>query len=248
MVWPIPTPGDDVSEVLFNSELIGALLHMLNAYERGAFQLPETGGEIEGRLVLENTSGDDFVAGEVGQLGSLAALPSGTDDDDAIAWDYHESPNLPVAAPTWHTSIDNLVAIQSDTPAGEFYEHGNRWFGTVLATQTNAGDRFVMIDPANPKRMKTADAGIWQILAYDGHGRCLVDFRRSQPLWRYKLNEASQAPGTTSAQLYRIDGDQFSASAINLSDPLNIGSNDPTSFEGYCAQVGNEFHIAPGPC
>ncbi|MCA9136290.1 MAG: hypothetical protein KDB00_06015 [Planctomycetales bacterium] len=247
MVYAKPRPGTDAASVLLNSQLIGDLVDMLNAYQSGAFNPPRPRLDVEGRLTLENTTGINIAAGEIQQIKPIAALPTSSGDAE-FQWTYHENPNCEVIVPVWHTAIDNLIAFQTDVVAGEHYEHTHRYFGTVLATTVQATDRYVMPDPANPRVMRTADAGIWKILQQDGNGRCLVDFRQSQPYWRYKLTEESQAPGVTTAKLVRLDGTEFSATEINLSDPLSIGDSDLIDYEGYCIHAGNTFQIAPGPC
>lgn len=248
MVYPRPRPGTDAESLLLNSAFFGDLVDLLNAYKAGSLNPPVLPLDDFGRLTLENTTGVDILAGEVQQIKPIAALPTGS-GDELVHWTWHENPNMELLVPTWHTAIDNLVAIQTDIADGETYEHSPRHFGTVLATVVETTDRYVMLDPANPRRMRTAPSGIWKIIQQDGNGRCLVDFRESQPLWRYKLTQSSQAPATTTAKLIRLDdGDDFSATEFDLSDPLSLTDRQGVDGEGYCHLVGNEFHAGEGPC
>lgn len=245
MFFSVPQPGTDAEGTLLNSALWGVLVEMANAYQNNRLAPPAEASSIAGKVIYENDSGSAILAGQLAHGQSLTALAT---SDDEVGWFTNTEPYFEMIDPVWHTGIDNIVPVQRDVPDGQTYDHPPSYFGTVLVTQVKTTDRYVMIDPANPIEMKTADAGIYRLLGYDGQGRAVVDFRDSQPFWRYKLTQASQQPAVTTAKLVRVDGDEYSSTAINLSDPLGLMDDQTTDAEGWCIHIGNEFHAIQAPC
>lgn len=244
-----PRPGDDLLDYLSQSSLWIELADVLGAYHSGALRPTRAPAIAQGTVLLTNTTDQDFAAGQLAQIKPITPLPtSGDADTDTLLFKaFATSPSFAFEAPAWHGKIDNAIALQSDVATGQSYEHRFPVWGVVLVTGYTAGDRYVMPDPDDPTKCKSGSGGLWKVLGYDGHDRCIVDFTNNQTLWRYELNEATLTPETTNAKLLTLDGTTF-ADSIELSDPLSIGSVDGIGYEGYCQHVGNAFHIAPGPC
>lgn len=243
MTYPLPSPGSDAS-FLSESALWRDLLTMIREWKQGKFTAGSR-SKRRGYIQIENGAGRDIEPGEFMQITSMTQP---ADTSLGIATNY--SPILTATEPTWHSAIDNIVISDGPVADGEFFAYQPRTFGVVSCTGSKGSDlRYVMIDPANPQYGIRCSSGLYRVLGYDStNDFAIVDLGKSQPLWRYKLTEASLAPSTTTAKLYTLDGTEYSTTTVELSDPLSIGDGDALDYEGYCVHVGNAFHIAPGPC
>lgn len=151
----------------------------------------------------------------------------------------------------WHNKIARVAVTAMPIPDGEFGDV--ILFGQCVVKAENAataGDQvegeYVMIDPSTPKQVATSTGGIGRIIARSGQNHINIMLGITQPLFRYRMLEASQAPETTLAKLVSLDGDDIGD--IDLSDPLSIAINEGTDDEGFCEMIGNTFHVGTGPC
>lgn len=190
------------------------------------------------RVQVNNTSGRDFELGEVFYVDGY----DGPTDRYNIAGDFE----LDVITPVWHTKIATPLVAAEPIPDGE---RGLAVLSglCILSVDSSSTGTHAMIDPANPEKCKLASGGFAAVLSRIDTSLALVILGQTQNRWLYKRTENSQAPATSECNLYTIDGTLF-ATTINLSDPRSVGSQEQTDFQGYCHQVGNEFHIAAGPC
>lgn len=236
-----PQPGDPPTLILsagFQKDLV----QLVNLFLAGG--LGRTGDRKNPgpQVFVKNTTDSDFMPRQVVQLGAMVEPPSSLVDS------YYQSPIVNAALPTWHTSIDNLTVMPSGALAGEIGGYSNRAWGAVNATIVNASDRYAMIDPSDVTKVKTASGGPWKIIGSDStNGVALVDFTKSQMLWRYELTQDSQAPAITTAKLLNIDGTEFAAS-INLSDPDGMMDDQSSGDKGWCMHVGNTFQAQAAYC
>jgi hypothetical protein len=236
----IPKPGQPAAKLVDSASVWGQLLDMLAAYERGEFDHPENSHIRDRHIWITNASGAAREAGEVLQIEAMPQPASG------IVESFHQSPAMEATTPVWHSAIDKLFVLTTATPNNQMVAYQPRDWVSVKCTAGDAGDRYVMIDPANPTRFKTSDAGLYRILEYDvNHDIAVVDLMHSQPLWRYELKEDSNAPATTNAKLLRLDGVEY-ASQINLSDSEGLTTDDEAGDTGYCLFAGGKFIAIDG--
>ncbi|MCD0459959.1 hypothetical protein [Roseiconus lacunae] len=199
-----------------------------------------------GRVVLRcrNSSGQNYEVGEaVAWTGALSVTDASEFNPREALLDLVCGSERPV----WHTNIANIGVVLDDMPDGDF---GRLSIGglTVIRLSTAADGEYAFIDPAEPKHWKLNSSSGYKVVDRINDDWAIVNLSSNEPFWRYKLTEASQAPGVTTATLYTLDGTQFSTTEIELSDPLSIGDNETADYQGYCRHTGNEFHIAEGPC
>ena len=193
-------------------------------------------------IAVNNTSGTDRDVGDVMRLAAWDGPTSFRDAPENLA--------LTIGSPTWHTEINNLCVIVTPTPNGE------RGLAVangccVARMSSNTSDDYVMIDPASTNEVKATDAGIASLLGilpgtsapYYG----TINLGDQQRLWRYRLNEDSQAPAVTDADLMSLGGVEFS-NDINLSDPLSYMADQVSGNTGMCIQTGNKFHAIQAVC
>ena len=188
-----------------------------------------------------NSSGRNYDLGEAMQISGYDG-PDGTDP-----YDIPGSIEYTCIEPVWHSDIDNIVIAAEPIPDGERGRVVLSGHCVIKAFGPETG-RYAMIDPATPYQMLVSQSGIARVCHRISTSYLLCMLGLGSSLWRYKLTEASLASATTTAKLVRLDVTEYSATTVELSDPLSIGNGDATDYEGYCQHVGNEFHIAPGPC
>ncbi|MCD0460069.1 hypothetical protein [Roseiconus lacunae] len=188
-----------------------------------------------------NGSGRDYDIGELMQIDGCDC-PDGSNPYDLPGAIEYEC-----ITPVWHSKIDNIVVAAEPIPDGE---RGRAIVSghCVIKTSGAATGRYAMINPSTPHEALVSSGGVARVLHQVSASYALCCLGMVADLWRYKLTEASQAPGVTTATLYTLDGTQFSTTEIELSDPLSVGDEDAIDYAGYCRQAGNEFHIQTGPC
>ena len=198
------------------------------------------GGMSRVAAQVVNDSGRDYDLGEIMQLDGFAG-PTAEPPYEAISSILYSADQ-----PTWHTAISMPAVAAEPIPDGE--QGVVVLFGQcVIAVSNTATDDSVMIDATTTYQGKVSSGGIAKYLGRIDDDYVVACLGWHSRLWRYKLTQASQAPSVTTANLVDLGGTQF-ATSINLSDPLSIGDGDAIDYEGYCLQVGNEFHISAGPC
>jgi len=245
MTYPSPQQGGDAN-VIRSATVWRDLLAMRKWWKsrRGGTSLgTSTGRDREGGIYVRNDYGRDLRIGELVQCDSTTQ-PA----DSALNEAYAISPIIHGDYPTWHTNIGNIVVANSAVEDGALFRLPNKNWATVrCAGQIGSSGLYVMPDPDFPHRALRCSSGIFRVIGYDAtNDLATVRIGQSQPLWRYELTQDSQAPNDTTATLKTLDGATFGD--INLKDPLSIGEDDLSGYEGYCIHVGNEFHIASGPC
>lgn len=242
-MYPLPSPGSE-STITQKASVWRDIFTMLSQWRRGELtrRPPQS---RRGTIWIKNNTGRDVEPGEFLQV---TAMTQPADTSLGMATNY--SPILTAEEPTWHTAIDNVVISDGPILEDELFAYQPRSFGIVQCTgQKGSGDRYVMIDPANPQYGITGSSGMFKVLGYDASNDvAIIDFGKSQPLWRYFTTEATQTPSDTTAKLHTLGNIEFSASTIELSDPYGITTHQPTARGGYCMQLGNKFYVTiPDP-
>ena len=246
MDYPKPKFGKDPSDLVDSARYHTDLILMLSAYKRGEFTRADPVRSVDPTIWVANDSGDSMDAGTLLQIATM--------DPATIAELAARSPTFTAITPTWHTAIDNLFVLNQPAVNNQAIPYHLRGWATVLLTDHTAGDRWVMPDPFDPTKMRTADAGIYKILGLDeGNNVATVDLTQSQTLWRYELTQDSQAPEVTTAKLLRIDGDVYAISnenpaIINLADPDGLMDDQVSGDRGWCHHVGNQFIAIQAEC
>lgn len=243
-VFRKPIPGERVGQYVANRAMWSALMDMLNAWRRNQIPLKKPHGLKTVPLGVKDT----LIATGTVQAMSLEYDPfsSSTPDTELSA----QKPIFALSDPVWHSNISNVCVVHRPMLANvPLPVRNTRYVLAPINIYLNT-DEFAMIDPDEPTKLKSSTSGIFKVLAFMGSDPdtyAFIDTYQSQTRWRYELTQDSQAPGTSTAKLLRLDGVEFAAS-ISLSDPDSIGSLDKIGHRGYCEQIGNEFHIASGPC
>lgn len=187
-----------------------------------------------------NNTGRNYSVGEIFQASSYIGPTSN------LPYEARKNLILSVAQPAWHTAISRPCVAAEPIPNNEY---GWVWTSgqAIIRTANSADNESIQIDPSVTYHGQASTGGFARMIARLSSSYVVASIGDTDKLWRYELTQNSQFPSTTTAKLRSLDGAEFS-SAINLSDPLGIGSADTTGYQGYCVQAGNEFHIAPGPC
>lgn len=248
MLYNRPRPGQEL-DLIDRADIWSDIVDLINAYKTGRLDPVGYEPDRERLIHLENTSGYDRMAGVLQQIDPF------TEPDEATEDLFIESPVGETSDPVWHTAIDNLVVVPSDVlENGVFSYPSLSWAVVVVTDQVDVDDRWVMVDPAEPTKMKTADAGIYRIIGYVGEGedtekRAIVDLTQSQTLWRYELTDDSNAPDATDAKLLRLDGTEFSSGSVTeISDPDGLMDDQVAGDKGFCIHAGNKFYAQTAVC
>jgi hypothetical protein len=236
MTFRSPSKGDKI-EGLAQAELWRNIIALVN--ERMT-QDPERPRAIENGIYSaeNNASGLTLKTGQLLQL----------DGEDIVDADEGEMKLLTGIAfktktPVWHSEIDNLfVVYEADMYPDDMQSIKEADVVAVSEfTLVKATDRYAMIDPADPTKLKSSDTGMFKLLFWEDKSQMAVlDLRDGSNLWRYETTS-----GTT-AKLLRLDDDELTAGAlITLTDPDGlIRSNGQ---KGFCKFVGNKFYVISAP-
>ncbi|MEO1530216.1 MAG: hypothetical protein AAFX06_32905 [Planctomycetota bacterium] len=249
MPFSSPSPGDNPFDSILSARFLRVLTEVANLYEAGRLQNAATPVVATRNIRIENGTGSDI---EKGQLLHIESLDAPASQDVLRA--RNSNPITVADEPAWHTNIANVTPTITDVPDGQFIEYPTEPWALVQLGSTAAGATdFLMVDPANPTKMKAASSGIYRTIGYDEANMvAIADLTQSQPFWHYELLEDPKGPATTRARLLGTDGVPFTTGAafINLSDPLGILSDSMAEegYQGICQQVGNRFEDRGGPC
>lgn len=219
------------------------LIDMLAWYKQQRANESQLGGYGKCLPVGHNTGIYDMLPGEIAYVNG-ALQPSA--DTPAIE-NMKYSPILELETPVWHSKIDKVVLLHKGILTGEVNPCTGPTILPALGTVVNANDKYVMVDPAFPSKLKTSDAGIFGLigsLEYGGETALIVDTTVNQPLWRYQLTSYFVG-GLATAELLRLDGAVYGS--ITLTEAGGFMFYADSSAAGYCMQVGNKFIPIPGP-
>ena len=189
-------------------------------------------------IVVTNNSGRDYEVGE--------AMAIETYDGPTEPLEVSDGLRVICGLPIWHSNIARIAIAAESIPDQELGIAVVAGICIIKVADESVRE-YVMIDPATPTQCKFATGGIAKVITEVNATHVIANMGDRSNLWRYELTEANQSPGDTDAKLVSLDGAEFTAS-IDLSDPLSVGSEEPSEHEGYCIHVGNEFHISVGPC
>ena len=242
MRYRLPVAGtDNADALLYSAGYHRDLIRLLNDYHSGKLtNRPPTEVFEPNRIWIENEAGD-IDAGQVLQIDSMSQPDSTTVEG------FFESPTMSAIAPVWHTAIDNLVVVNQSVPGAAMFPYPQRNWVAVPVVIVEDTDRYVMLDPANPKDLKTCDAGLWKIVGLDlENAKAVIDLTQSKQRFRFKLTEDAQThPDTTEAKLLRWDGDDITEGndRIQLTDHDGLLSDAGATVDtlGKCELIGNLF-------
>lgn len=220
------------------------IVDMLSWY-RSQKQQPLIGNYGKCLPLGKNESGGDLVSGQLVYVDSLIQPTADTPPLENMQY----SPILNLKAPVWHTKIDHVLILHKPIADDQTNFIALPKLLPALGTIVDPSHRYVMVDPANPTRLRTATSGIFGLagtleVTVGGDNRLIVDTTRSQPLWRYQITSFFSS-GTATADLYGLDGVYFGA--ITLTDAAGLCSYVASDNQGYCIHVGNKFIPVPYP-
>ena len=166
----------------------------------------------------------------------------------------------------WHDNLANVSLVATDVKAaGALFSHAtNAWsFAKLRDMSDTSGERGVfgggsmklwaMPSADNPGLLQPAHSGIYEIVAYSGLGAQLavVNIYKSQPYWRYRLDEAfgDTEEKKARAKLIDIAGSEFEdGSTTTITDLLGLMDDQSAGDEGICLHAGNDFHAIQATC
>lgn len=233
---PLPVPGAD-STVTQKASVWRDIFVMLSQWRKGEFT-KQPKHTRRGTIWIKNNTGRNVTAGEFLQVAAMTQSP-----DTSLDIGTNYTPILTATQPTWHTAVDNLVISDGPILKDEFFPYQPRPFGIVSCTgAVGSNNRFVSPQPGNTKYGIRASSGLFRVLGYDSStGFAIVDLGKSQTLWRYELSENSMVPATTQAKLLTLNNEDMSA-VIHVTDKAGITKFQLAQDQGFCVQIGNEFH------
>lgn len=184
--------------------------------------------------IVKNSSGRDYGIGQILQLTGFLG-PTGNSPFEAVTNIVHDTDQ-----PTWHTAIDNLCVTAEPIPDGE-YGLAVLSGQCVINTSNSSADRWLMVDESTTYQGKVGTGGIARVLGRIDDDYVVADLGATQSLWRYELSEDSLTPNDTTAKLHDLANLEF-ATAVEISDPVEITKYQESEDGGYCIQVGNKFY------
>ena len=180
-----------------------------------------------------NTAASAFLAGDLARISGPILQPTNPQPMPQQL----NTPLIELAEPSW-SNLSNIIIVHKPIPTDRSAPVVIPNLFAVKGELEKPTDTFAMMNPNNPRRMLSSDAGMFKIVAAlvdrnDPNERYLiVDTRTSQPIWRFAI-----VGGST--RLYRLDGDLY-ANSISLSHPNGIVP------QGFCLQTGAGFiSLAP---
>lgn len=205
------------------------------------------GSPSQNRVVLrcQNISGEDFEIGEaVAWKDVLSVTASGEfNPREAVEDAVYSSERL-----TWHSNFDSLGVVLDDTPDGDF---GRIIIGglTVVRLSSSDGGSFGFSDPATPKHWKLNAYAGYRVVDQINDDWAIVNLSMNQPRWIAELTENSNGSSdVTTAKLLDFDLSDFSATEIEITDPLGILDGYLDGYQTRVQLEGNRFVPGVGPC
>lgn len=238
-----PVPGEKVIDFVADKALWSDIIDMLDWWHKERLVSAQPG--ISGKCLPIGWK--DSVGNMVpGQLAYIDSTVQPSADSIPIG-NMQQRPIFKLVAPVWHTKIDKAVVLHKGILE---YSQGNILGPRILpalGTLVDETDRYVMVDPLDPTRLKSSTSGIFGLvgaLEYDGETVLIVDVSVNQPVWLF-TTYGDYAGGYVESDLKRGDGIVYGE--VIISDPLGAFSSatEETPKTGLCMQVGN-FFVAIG--
>ncbi|MEM6468283.1 MAG: hypothetical protein AAF802_01855 [Planctomycetota bacterium] len=192
-------------------------------------------------LECKNTSGEDF---EIGEAVAWKELLTVTDADDFNPRDnvglaVYEAERL-----TWHDNLGSLAVVIDDTPDQDIATVAIGGLCTVRLSDPADGV-FAFPDPADPKHWRLTDYAGFRVTRRVNDDWAIIDTGWESPFWMYEI---TQAGADRKAKLLHYDLTDFSATVVDLSDPLSAGIDDAVGYRSWCRHIGNRFVMLDSPC
>jgi len=231
MTYNAPASGVPVIKYVGNKNLWGDIVAMLGWWESTQQQTAEVIGKYGDVVPIGvNVSGVDIKAGE------LASITGTTPQTAGARPLIHQlgAPIVNVGLEAWPYCLANPAIINKLLPVGLSVPMSRASIYAVPGSLTLPTDNYVMANPAYPTRFKSADAGLYKVLAHlvneaATESYLIVDTRFSQPIWRYAYDGFNY-------KLLRLDGLPFDVSITNdILFPFGV------SDKGFCLQQGSKF-------
>ena len=193
------------------------------------------------------------------ESGTLVAVSSSITGNNQFGG--NETMILETEAVEWHKNLNRVAIAQSAAPVkgAAFQFYSSAWCYAKMIDDDwgiNEGENlklYAMPDVNEPKYLRPAASGIYEIVSYAGFQNRLavVNIYKSQPYWRYKLDEAfgDTTEGEARAQLIDILGNDFeSGSTTTITDQLGLMDDQSAGDEGICLHAGSKFHAIQATC
>lgn len=156
----------------------------------------------------------------------------------------------------WHDNIANIVIV--DSPAAVIGQQvsiaTSTWNVVKLSERVHDNDvseyRYVMPDSDDPKKLKAAASGIYEVVCFlDNNNKAVVDTTKSQPYWRYELTGSWDSDKEAKAKLFDINDNEFTGSKrATITDIYEFMEDQGSGDKGICLHTGNKFHAIQAIC
>ena len=167
-------------------------------------------GEIIAVPSIENITEDQLEVGTMNQLGDVFEPDAAVDED--LKMIFYNQPKFESTDPVvWPDVLKSPVLLNiAVNPESTGMVRSARYV-VVDVTIVKEEDKYVMPDPVDPTKLKTADAGLYRIVGiWPEDNKALVDTQESQPMWRFELpGSYSGTPPVSQAKLLRLDGGEY---------------------------------------
>ena len=215
---PKPISGQEVKPYVGNQKIWNRIVLMLADYNAGKFKNRRS-GEIIAVPSIENITEDQLELGTMNQLGDVFEPDAAVDED--LKMIFYNQPKFESTDPVvWPDVLKSPVLLNIAVNPESTGMVRAASYVVVDVDIVKEEDKYVMPDPADPTKLKTADAGLYRIVGiWPEDNKVLVDTQESQPL----------------------DGDEYAGigNEVEVVDYLETGQT-----EGFCTQIGDKFVVA----
>ena len=233
-----------------SSQVWSQVIDTVNAVQSGRYTNP---APMAGAIQIMGEAYEELEAG------TLVAINSTIGGGNQYGG--NETLILPTEEVQWHSNLNRVAIAQTDAKAKgaaiQFFS--SPWcYAKMVDDSWGIGEGesmklYAMPDPENPKYLRPAASGIYEIVSYAGYQNKLavVNIYKSQPYWRYKLDESfgETTEGEARAQLIDIEGQPFeTGSTTIITDREGLMDDQSAGDEGICLQAGSKFHAIQANC
>lgn len=139
-----------------------------------------------------------------------------------------------------------------ELPAGEIKEVQLAGVCIAIVTVGSTSHRFARVPIAGGYKLESAASGPCDLIWAPSTGEkdCIVNITSSDEsarMFRYTLNEDSNAPGVTEATIYEMDATEIDDEA-DLYDPISLMADQESGDYGYCIKQDGKYYAIQAPC
>lgn len=243
MVHVKPVTGQKVIDFVADKPLWSDIIDMLDWWHKERVESALPGGTGKCLPIGWNDNAGGMLPGQIAYVDSTVQ-PS---VDSIPIENLKQRPIFKLVSPVWHNKIDKVVVLHKSILEYNVANILGPRILPALGTVVDPTDKYVMVDPLDPTKLKTSTSGIFGLvgtLEYGGDTVLIVDTSVNQPVWLFTTLDAPSG-GFCPADLKRGDGIVYGE--VVISDPLNTlsGATEESPKTGLCMQVGN-FFVALG--